>query len=107
SNLSFTDKVNDPRAALSVRFQLAPNETKEIEFLLTWDFPNRKNWDDKLTIGNYYSTLYIDAWDVAEKTLPNLSTLEEKTIDFVNLVVKSDYPAIVKEAALFNTSTLR
>ena len=106
-NLSFTDKVNDPRAALSVRLQLAANETKEIEFLLTWNFPNRKNWDDRITIGNYYSTLYSDAWDVAEKTFPKLASLEEKTIDFVNLIVNSNYPAIVKEAALFNSSTLR
>src|SRR4029077_11242684 len=35
-DLSFPDKWNDPRAALSVRFQLAAYETKEIQFLLTW-----------------------------------------------------------------------
>jgi hypothetical protein len=31
-DLQFDKKVNDPRSALSVRFQLAANETKEIEF---------------------------------------------------------------------------
>jgi len=103
----FADKVNSPRAGLSVAFTLAPHETREIQFLLTWDFPNRKDWDDKVTVGNYYSTLYNDAWDVAEKTLPILPGLEEKTLDFVNLVANSNYPAVVKEAALFNTSTLR
>ncbi|HEY4936459.1 MAG TPA: GH116 family glycosyl-hydrolase [Puia sp.] len=106
-DLQFDHKVNDPRAALSVKLQLAANETKEIEFFLTWDFPNRKDWNDKVTIGNYYSTFYNDAWDVAEKTFPLLPALEAKTIDFVNLIVKSDYPAIIKEAALFNSSTLR
>lgn len=106
-NASFNEKVNDPRSALSVRFQLAANETKEIEFFLTWDFPNRKDWSDKTTIGNYYATLYKDAWDVAEKSLPLLPSLEAKTIDFVNLVLNSDYPEVVKEAALFNSSTLR
>lgn len=106
-NVEFDTKVNDPRAALSVSFQLAANETKEIDFFLTWNFPNRKSWDDKTTIGNYYSTLYTDAWDVVEKTLPQLSSLEDKTIDFVNLIVNSNYPSVVKEAALFNTSTLR
>jgi hypothetical protein len=45
--------------------------------------------------------------DVAEKTLPALPSLEAKTIDFVNLLIKSDYPAVIKEAALFNSSTLR
>ena len=105
--LEFEHKVDDPRAALSVKMQLGPNETKEIEFFLTWDFPNRKDWNDKITIGNYYSTFYTDAWDVAEKTLPHLPELETKTLDFVNLIVKSDYPQVIKEAALFNSSTLR
>lgn len=104
---TFANKKNDPRAALSVKFQLAANETKEIEFFLTWNFPNRKDWNDKVTIGNYYSTLYTDAWDVAEKTLPRMQALEAKTIDFINLIVNSDYPAVMKEAALFNSSTLR
>lgn len=106
-DLQFDHKVNDPRAALSVKLQLAANETKEIEFFLTWNFPNRKDWNDKVTIGNFYSTLYSDAWDVAEKTVPQLLALETKTIDFVTLIANSDYPAAIKEAALFNSSTLR
>jgi non-lysosomal glucosylceramidase len=106
-DLQFDHKVNDPRSALSVKFPLAANETKEIEFFLTWNFPNRKDWNDKVTIGNYYSAFYKDAWDVAEKTLPILPALEAKTIDFVNLIVNSDYPGVIKEAALFNSSTLR
>jgi non-lysosomal glucosylceramidase len=106
-NLSFNYKADDTRAALAVEFTLAANETKEIEFLLTWNFPNRKDWNDKTIIGNYYSTLYNDAWDVAEKTLPQIPSLETKTLDFVNLIAKSDYPSVVKEAALFNSSTLR
>jgi non-lysosomal glucosylceramidase len=104
---TYPRKWNDPRAALAVKFQLAAHETKTAEFFLTWNFPNRQNWEDKVTVGNYYSTRYTDAWDVIEKTLPTLASLENKTLDFVNLVVNSDYPAVVKEAALFNTSTLR
>jgi non-lysosomal glucosylceramidase len=103
----YSTKINTPRAALSVELTLAPNETKLIPFYLTWDFPNRKDWDDKVTIGNYYSTLYKDAWDVAEKTLPLLPGLESKSLDFVRLLQQSDYPDVVKEAALFNSSTLR
>ncbi len=103
----FTDKANSPRCGLSVAFTLPPHATKEIQFLLTWHFPNRKDWNDKMTIGNYYTTLYNDAWDVAEKTLPLLPVLEQQTLDFVNLFINSSYPAVVKEAALFNSSTLR
>jgi non-lysosomal glucosylceramidase len=104
---SFPLKWDDPRAALAVKFQLAPHETRTAEFFLTWNFPNRQDWNNKTIIGNYYSTRYTDAWDVIEKTLPALPALETKTLDFVNLLLSSDYPATVKEAALFNSSTLR
>jgi uncharacterized protein (DUF608 family) len=57
--------------------------------------------------GNYYSSRYKDAWDVVEKTVPQLPALEKKTIAFVNAVVKSDIPKEVKEAALFNLNVLR
>ena len=103
----FAEKKDIPHAALSIKCKLVPGETKELQFLLTWDFPNRKSWDEKATIGNYYSTLYNDAWDVAEKTLPYLTSLENKSLEFVKLFVQSDYPEVMKEAALFNSSTLR
>jgi len=106
-NLTFPVKSNDPRAALSVRFTLAGHQTKTVVFYLTWHFPNRKDWNDKETIGNYYSTRYENAWDVIEKTVRALPILETKTVDFVSLLAQSDYPQEVKEAALFNSSTLR
>ncbi len=102
----FQEKVDSPGAGLSIEFELAAGATREVQFLLTWNFPNRKDWTDKVTVGNYYSTKYLNAWDVAEKTLPRISELEARTVDFVNLIVKSDYPEVIKEAALFNSSTL-
>jgi len=106
-DLTFPLKVDDPRGALAVKFKLAAKETRTVEFFLTWDFPNRMNWNDKVIIGNYYSTKYTDAWDVIEKTIPLLPGLEKKTIDFVSLLANSSYPSDIKEAALFNSSTLR
>lgn len=104
---TFPKKWDDPRAGLSVKFKLGAHQSRTVQFFLTWYFPNRMSWFDEVIIGNYYATKYSDAWDVIEKTLPSLPSLEEKTIDFVNLLLKSDYPDVVKEAALFNTSTLR
>ncbi|PWU00452.1 MAG: hypothetical protein C5B52_08820 [Bacteroidetes bacterium] len=104
---TFQSKVNSPRSALAIKCKLAPGETKSFQFLLGWRFPNRKDWEDKVTVGNYYATKYQDGWDVLEKTLPQLNNLENKTVEFVNLLLQSDYPQIAKEAALFNTSTLR
>lgn len=106
-DLVFPLKRDDPRGALSIKFHLLPHETRTVQFFLTWDFPNRMNWNDKVIVGNYYSTRYADAWDVIEKTLPLLPALEARTLDFVTLLANSDYPQEVKEAALFNSSTLR
>ncbi len=100
---------DDPMASLAAKSDLAPKETKEFRFLISWHFPNRHDWngDEKKTIGNYYTTQYGDAWDVVKKTVPLLNELQAKTTTFVNAFVASDFPTVVKEAALFNLSSLR
>jgi len=97
-----------PMGSLAVKTKLNPGEKKDIKFLVTWHFPNRPAWrNTKVTVGNYYTTKYKDSWDVLEQTVPKLSTLETKTMEFVNAFINSDFPDIVKEAALFNLSHLR
>jgi non-lysosomal glucosylceramidase len=104
-------KEDMPIASLAVQVELPPHEAKKITFLLTWHFPNRQTWTPKGNeqdrIGNYYTTQYKDAWDVAEKVVPELPDLEKKTVQFVSTFCQSDLPQVVKEAALFNVSTLR
>ncbi|MHC4424789.1 MAG: GH116 family glycosyl-hydrolase [Planctomycetota bacterium] len=106
-----TAKDDTPMASLAVEVELAPHGTKEVMFLLTWHFPNRQTWtpkgNEKDCIGNYYATKYDDAWDVAERFVPQLAKLEEKTVSFVQTFCQSDLPEVIKEAALFNISTLR
>jgi len=97
---------NSPRASLASLLELNPGESKVITFFITWHFPNRFGWALK-TVGNYYTAQYEDAWDVLQKELPNLAGLEQKTLNFVNSFISSDLPPVVKEAALFNISTLR
>ena len=48
-----------------------------------------------------------DAWAAAAYTAKNLDWLEAETRAFVDAVCESDLPAVVKESALFNLSTLR
>ena len=109
-----------PRGSLAVKIDLPPHETRSVTFLICWHFPNRYTWTpsasdegcsqsscDKNWIGNYYTTQYKDAWDVAEKVSPQLQTLEDQTLDFINIFCSSSLPDVVKEAALFNLSTLR
>jgi len=97
---------NNPMASLAVKKEIAPNSTAVFRFFITWNFPNRYAWSKEL-IGNFYSTKYADAWDAAEKIVPQIPTLENRTKQFVNAFLSSSYPDVVKESALFNLSTLR
>ncbi|MBQ9170285.1 MAG: hypothetical protein IJ219_06820 [Bacteroidaceae bacterium] len=96
----------DPMASLAVKKRIAAGGTETFVFYLTWDFPNRKAWSQTV-VGNYYSTLYEDAWDAARKIVPQIPRLENETRLFVNSFLGSSYPEEVKEAALFNLSALR
>jgi uncharacterized protein (DUF608 family) len=103
-----------PIASLSVSKKLQPKETNEITFIITWHFPNRFTWTRRGEefakqdrIGNYYCTLYKDAWDVAENVFPQFGGLANDTLQFLNAFCDSSLPDVVKEAALFNVSTLR
>lgn len=97
----------DPMASLAVKKTIAPRQTETFVFYLTWSFPNRMSWDNKVLVGNYYSTLYKDAWDAAGKIIPRMAQLEADTKLFVETLMQSTYPDVVKEAALFNLSVLR
>ena len=104
-------KEDTPMASLAVSVEVPARQTVPVVFLLTWHFPNRMTWTPKNNeqdrIGNYYTTQYKDAWDVAEKVAPQIGVLEDKTLQFVRAFCDSDLPEVVKEAALFNLSTLR
>lgn len=96
----------DPMASLAIKKNLKAGESKAFTFFLTWNFPNRMAWSQSV-IGNYYSLKYPDAWGTAQKIVPEIPKLEKQTLDFVNGLMECSYPDVVKEAALFNLSTLR
>jgi non-lysosomal glucosylceramidase len=107
-----------PMGSLCVQTGLPAGETCAITFLLTWHFPHRVSWtpDEPCKDGccapgdrliNYYTVQYADAWDVAERVTQRLEDLETKTFSFVETFCASDLPEAVKEAALFNLSSLR
>ncbi len=109
-----SESVNTPMASLAVGVEIPGGAAREVTFLLAWHFPNRYSWhpaadppgeDD--VVGNYYTLRYQDAWDVVAKEAPRLEHLRERTTRFVRTFCGSDLPEEVKEAALFNLSTLR
>jgi len=102
----------DPMASLAIKKLIPKGEKTVFTFYLTWHFPNRQTWgswsnapEDR--VGNYYTTQYNDAWEVIEMEVDRLPAYIDKTVSFVNTMIQSDYPEVVKEAALFNLSTLR
>ncbi|WP_211290328.1 GH116 family glycosyl-hydrolase [Polaribacter gangjinensis] len=97
---------DDPMASLSVSKVLKPGEKKTFTFYFTWHYPNRFAWSNS-KVGNYYTTQYPDAWNVIKNKFDELPRLTQKTLDFVNSFMGSTYPETIKEAALFNLSTLR
>jgi len=114
------DGKDAPMASLCVNLPVPPLATRTVTFLVTWHFPNRRTWtscaendgccdaaDQNDIIGNYYTTQYGDAWAAAEDVAKRLPRLEKRTVRFVSTFCASDLPDVVKEAALYNVSTLR
>lgn len=79
--------------ALTSTMKLAPNESKEVVFVLSWYFPNRplsykgSSWNRPIPpntppIGNMYSNWYNSSLDVAAQLHDNYARLESETFAF-------------------------
>ena len=106
--------VKLPLAQLAVAIELAPGETKSVPVVLAWRFPNRFGWEwnheedvASHVLGNWYATKVASAADAAAALWHDLPELEAATVAFVRRVLSAQAPDVVKEAALFNLSTLR
>ena len=97
---------SDPMASLAVKKIIPANSSRSFTFFITWSFPNRKAWSQEV-IGNYYTRQYPNAWDAAQRIIPQIPELEKQTLSFVEALLSSSYPEVIKEAALFNLATLR
>ncbi|SEQ87708.1 GH116 family glycosyl-hydrolase [Microlunatus flavus] len=114
-----TGAADRPVASLASEVLLAPGETRDVTFLLTWCFPHRRAWRSEdhggidqgeysdEVVGNAYALAHPDPWRTAVDLVPRLADLEAATVASVRAVVETDAPTEVREAALFNLSTLR
>ncbi|NNC14032.1 hypothetical protein HII28_19410 [Planctomonas sp. JC2975] len=107
-----------PIGSLAGSVSIPAGETRSLTFLMTWAFPNRYAWrseDHHLDqaeytseiVGNRYCHAYPDPWQTALKAAAALPRLEELTVAAVTAIVDSAVPVEIREAALFNISTLR
>ena len=96
--------------------EIAAGGTRSFVFAIGWRYASRGAWDmwedGRVTgpageVGNWYATRFASAEAAANHLLSNLPDLEAKTLAFVEKVLSVRAPDVVREAALFNLSTLR
>ncbi|SDS67253.1 GH116 family glycosyl-hydrolase [Actinopolymorpha singaporensis] len=109
-------QIERPVASLAAMLDVPGGGTADVTYLLTWNFPNRRAWSGSGThlgeygdtvIGNAYSVAHRDSWATAVLVAERLPELEGVTLDAIRAVVDTDAPVTLREAALFNLSTLR
>ena len=100
---------------LCMKRTIGPGATVSFPFLLGWRFPNRTpewcGWsappgEGKTVIGNAYAARFKTAWEAVVYAAANLESLESRTRMFAAAMRESTLPAVVKEAASANLSTL-
>ncbi|QBD81583.1 hypothetical protein EPA93_38685 [Ktedonosporobacter rubrisoli] len=99
-------------------FQLAPGETSQITFILSWHFPNRYvNFDQfgprrdygksKFWVGNAYATQFADAQEVTEYLIHNQEKLETSSRRWSEEIYRSTLPDWLAEAIAAQGTLMR
>ncbi|NEQ55327.1 MAG: bile acid beta-glucosidase, partial [Leptolyngbya sp. SIO3F4] len=108
SNVADTTFVPDDEqlaAAIAIKVTLAPGETKEIPFVLSWDLPVTEFATGKLAYRRYtdfYSRSGRNAWQIAQDALANYQIWQQAIIDWQQPILERlDLPDWFK-MALFN-----
>ena len=99
-------KDSVPSGGLCIKKAVPAHGKTSFRFAYTWTFPNRRAWSPTI-VGNWYSQFYTNAWAAAEKIVPRLPELEERTLAFVRGVLAEKAPDEIKEAALSNLAVLK
>ncbi|WP_345762083.1 GH116 family glycosyl-hydrolase [Diaminobutyricibacter sp. McL0608] len=111
-------RAQRPIASLASSTTINAGESHAFTVLLTWSFPNRRAWNSESVlfdetdytdeiVGNHYSIAYPDPWQTALDAVDALPKLEAETVAAISSIVDSSTPIAIREAALFNLSTLR
>ncbi|MGD1948873.1 MAG: GH116 family glycosyl hydrolase [Leptolyngbyaceae cyanobacterium] len=91
--------------AIAIKFTLAPGETKELPFVLSWDLPVTEFAIGKLAHRRYtdfYDRSGRNAWQLAQDALANYQTWRQQIIDWQQPILeRPDLPDWFK-MALFN-----
>jgi len=100
-------------ASLGVNKNLAPKEETDINFYLSWYFPNRINYwglDEEVKgkiLKNYYSIKFSNSMDVIKYFIKNKRYLEEKSKKFAERFFSQSLPESFLNTTSAQLNTLR
>jgi non-lysosomal glucosylceramidase len=103
--------------SLAITHRLAPGQTREFEFYLSWSFPNRpRGWrghimkndphGDEIIVNNY-ATRFANSWAAASYLATNLGSLEQATRCFSEAIYDGSLPPVVADAIGANIAAAR
>ncbi len=108
----------DDHGILAAHVELKPGETKQVRFVISWNYPNMTNyWSPEKcdcqgeckpkTWKNYYATIFKDSTYSAEYGLKNWDRLYVETLKFKKALFSSTVPSYVLDAVSANISILK
>lgn len=103
--------------SLGLVHEIAPGESRDFEFVLSWGFPNRRRgWHGHIVfadppgaeiVHNHYATLWPDAWAAARHLHANLDELERSTDAFVDALYGGSLDPVLADAIGANIAAAR
>ncbi|MGS0562325.1 GH116 family glycosyl-hydrolase [Microbacterium aurugineum] len=103
--------------SLGVVHTVAPGESRDFEFVLSWSFPNRRRgWNGHIVfadpnldevVRNRYTVLWPDAWAAAAHLHTNLGELENTTDAFVEALYGGSLDPVLADAVGANIAAVR
>jgi uncharacterized protein (DUF608 family) len=96
-------------ATLATHIELAPGESRTVDFVLAWHFPNIENCGGgkEKTFRNEYGTRWGNAWEPAKYLMENLKALRGRSMRYRDLLHGSSLPPAVVDAVSSQASILR
>lgn len=91
--------------ALCTKMVLAPNEKKNVRFVLSWYFPNHITKRGK-RLGHYYENLYKNSLDANRFLTDNYEDVYKSAVDFADLLYNTSLPSVYPDAWSSNLSQL-
>lgn len=97
---------NAKQGATAASVALRPGETKTVHLVMAWYFPNRMHAGNRQRVGNYYTKLYPNVEDVADKVLARLPETWASILQWQRLCFDNSLPDWLQDAMINSVATM-